>query len=230
MSIILCPWNIICLHFWGCFLLPSWILRKSDGEFKLLNLNLFSVWHQQILCRHYITLHKRSRDVCVTNLPRSYEFLRKNKTGQILYKPQSASMWGGGGGFKLDVSELHFALVKVKQSHYRPGQAVRVPGDWGYQIWRQSAHESSKAVSPTNRPPLPPGNIPVTHFSVRVWVNPRVIVRPEWLCQYKIPVTPSGIEPAPFRLVDILLRRREINMHTIGRETFRAETVWKIRT
>jgi hypothetical protein len=74
-----------------------------------------------------------------------------------------------------------------------PLHALRVPGGWGSQISRQSVHEGGKVVSPTHLPHL--------LVYIRGWVNPRAIVRPEELCQENIPMTPSGIEPANFRLV-----------------------------
>jgi hypothetical protein len=50
------------------------------------------------------------------------------------------------------------------ESRNRPGVAQRAPGGLSSQISWHPAHEVGKVVSHTHRSPLPPGNIPGTHF------------------------------------------------------------------
>jgi hypothetical protein len=81
--------------------------------------------------------------------------------------------------------------IQVKQSLYRPGETLRFPGGWGYQILRQSVHEDGKVVCRTHRRPLPPRKCS--------WVDPRVIVRPEGLCNEKFQWHYQESNPRPRR-------------------------------
>jgi hypothetical protein len=94
----------------------------------------------------------------------------------------------------------HLHEARIKQFYYRPWQALRVPGGWSSQILRKSAHERGKVVRPTHRPSYPQ-DIFLVLIYVRSWVDPRATIRPEGLCQWKIPITPSGIDPATFQFV-----------------------------
>jgi len=85
-------------------------------------------------------------------------------------------------------------IIKAKQSYYRP---------WGFQEieaprFHDNRHVKVVRLSALRTGRLYPQEIFLVFISVGGWVNPRATVRPEGLCQWKIPMTPSGIDPATF--------------------------------
>ena len=118
---------------------------------------------------------------------------------------------------------------KKSKSQYSPGHTLRVPEGWGSQISRQSAHEGGKVVSPMHRPPSPARKYSSYSFLLEVESTPGSLVRPEGLCQWKIPMTPSGIEPATFWFVAQCLnqlRHHVPPIYTSSGNILRQHTVW----
>ena len=100
----------------------------------------------------------------------------------------------------------YLLLIKVKLSLYRPRQAPRAPGDWGFQGFQTIGTWRWQGCQPYAPAAFTPQGGSLVLISARGSVDHRAIVRPGGLSHWKISVSQSRIKPVIFRPSSRVLR------------------------
>ena len=178
-----------------------------------INVNLYNIHGERLkICSSYLHVHVCSckqyyvtvihTTWCLYNicLKSNINYIQRRGQPPFPLKKSGCEPW-----YKINKNVKHSKLhtrskakVKINQSHYRPEVPRRFQE---FKVPRLQRHSMVVRLSALRTGRFYPQEILLVLIFVRGWFEPRVIVRSERLCQWKIPVTPAGIEPVTFRFL-----------------------------